>query len=61
MQKETYLLRLAPKKKAALQKKAARLGLSFAAYLDRLTEFDLEIETKLKIPNDGQEKNPKVD
>lgn len=61
MEKETYLLRLNPKKKATLQKKAAKLGMSLAAYLERLTEFDLEIESKLKVPNDGQEKDPKVD
>ena len=48
MQKETYLLRLDPKKKAVLQKRAAKLGMSLAAYLDKLTEFELEVETRLK-------------
>ncbi len=66
MEKETYLLRLDPKKKATLQKRAAKLGMSLAAYLDKLTEFELEIEIRLKKhlaeskETNGQEKNQKV-
>jgi len=48
MEKETYLLRLDPKKKAILHKRAAKLGMSLAVYLDKLTEFELEVETRLK-------------
>lgn len=59
MEKKTYLLRLDPKKKAVLQKRAAKLGMSLASYLDKLTEFELEIETKLKAHLAKSEENAK--